>query len=295
MTDLTHIIMVVDKICEHHLPPRVSQRGRPHIHSTPFILQLAAVQYLHGFASESAFLRWLAKHPHNPFRRLPSRSQYNRRMKQLSKTMTNLLPLIAREVGVKAERIRIIDSAPVPVVSFGVGDRSRCFPRGRQINFGFCAAKKQRYYGCKLHLVTSKLGVPLYYELGPANEHDVRRLLSLGEWLRPGTWLLGDKGYLSHWRRDYLKAGFGVFVLTPARKNHGPDPAWMKRLLRKRRGNIETTFSQLKEQMGLERLGAKSYRGLEARVAACLFAYAVGVRFNVRYHRPMRALKSILT
>ena len=75
--------------------------------------------------------------------------------------MTRLLPLIAKELGVKSERIRIIDSAPVPAVSFGIGDRIRCFPRGRQINFGFCAAKKQRYYGCTLHLVTSKLGVPL--------------------------------------------------------------------------------------------------------------------------------------
>lgn len=120
------------------------------------------------------------------------------------------------------------------------------------------------------------------------------RLLSLGEWCRPGTFLLGDKGYLSRWRRDYLKVGFGVTVLHPQRKNYAPNPLWAKRLLRKHRGNIDTTFSQLKDQMGLERLGAKSYQGLEARIAGCLFAYLVGAHFNVQMHRPLRALKSIL-
>ncbi len=294
MTDLNRIVATVALVCERHLPREVARRGRPPTHAQALILQLIVVQYLHGLTSEAAFFRWLKRQPVLPWTILPSRSQYNRRVKQLPALTAILLPCIAQELDCHRERVRIIDSASVPVVSYGLSDKSQRFPRGEQTNYGYCRTQNKRYYGCKLHLVTSKVGIPLHYELGPANEHDIQRLLSLGEWCRSGTFLLGDKGYWSGWRREYLKAGFGVTMLHPHRQGTQPNPVWAKRLLRKRRGNIETTFSQLKEQMGLERLRAKSYVGLEGRVAACLLAYVIGVRLNVRYRRPYRAIKSIL-
>ncbi len=294
MTDLNRIVAVVERICERYLQAEV-RRGRPATYSITLILQLATVQYLHGFTSELAFFRWLGKQADLPWKRLPSRSQYNRRVKQLPSLVLNLLPVIASELKLDRERVRIIDSTPVPVVSHGRGDKSRRFPRGVHANYGYCPTQNRRYYGCKLHLLTSKEGVPVHYQLGPANEHDVKRLVSLGEHCRLGSWLLGDKGYLSFQRRGFLKYASGVYVLIPQRKGQRPNPPWVRHLLRKRRGNVDTTFSQLKEQMGLERLRAKSYAGLEGRVAACIFAYVVGACFNQRYHRPARQLKSILT
>lgn len=294
MTDLCRIVALVKRICERHLPHVACGPGRPLAHSSTLILQLVVLQYLHGFTSEAAYFRWLARQSDLPFPSLPSRSQYNRRVRQLSAVVPQLLTALAQELGLDRERVRIIDSAPVPAVSHGLSDKSKRFPRGEHTNYGYCPTQRLRYYGCKLHLVTSKTGIPVHYQLGPANRHDVRYLVALGERCRLGSWLLGDKGYFSHARRDRLKYACGVHVLIPQRKRYmAPNPDWVKRLLRKRRGNIETTFSQLKDQMGLGRLGAKSYQGLEARVAGCLLAYVVGVRFNANYHRPYRELKSI--
>lgn len=294
MTDLFRIVAVVDRFCQQHLPAQPLQRGRPHVHSATVILQLAGVQYVHGFTSEAAFFRWLARQPHLPWKRLPSRSQYNRRVRQLPAVVKTLLPAVAQELHLNQERVRVIDSTPVPVIGYARVQRSPRFIRGAEVNYGYCPARHLRYFGAKLHLVTSKTGVPVTYVLGPANRHDVQQLVPLGERLSRRTWLIGDLGYQSRRRHRHLREACGVTVVTPAKKNQPPRSRWVRCLLRKRRGVIDSTFAQLKDHLGLERLGAKSYGGVEGRVAALLCAYAMGVLFNRRYHRSYRAIKSIL-
>lgn len=293
MTDLFRIVAVVDRFCQHHLG-RHCHRGRPPLHPATLILQLVTVQYLQGFTSEAAFFRWLARQPNLPWRTLPSRSQYNRRVKALPAAVGLLLPQIVHELKITHERVRVIDSTPVPVIGYARAHRSPRFTNKEQVNYGICPARNLRYFGAKLHLVTTKHGIPVTYHLGPANRHDVQQLLTLGEQLPRRTWLLGDMGYQSRKRHAALREAGGITVFTPAKKNQPSPPPWVRRLLRKRRSVIDSTFAQLKDHFGLERLRAKSYGGVEGRVAALLCAYTMGVLFNQRYRRPYRAIKSIL-
>lgn len=294
MTDLARIVAVVDRLCQQHLPTPARTAGRPSVHPTTLILQLVAVQYLHGFTSEAAFFRWLARQHDLPWPTLPSRSQYNRRVKQLPAVVASLLSHMTEQLQLDRERLRVIDSTPVPVIGYARAHRSPRFVRGDEVNYGYCPARNLRYFGAKLHLVTSKAGIPITYILGPANRHDVQQLVALGERLPRRTWLVGDMGYQSRWRQRHLRDACGITVFTPAKKNQPARSAWVRRLLQKRRCVIDSTFAQCKDHLGLERLGAKSYAGIEGRVAALLFTYDAGVLFNQRYHRPYRAIKSIL-
>ena len=69
---------------------------------------------------------------------------------------------------------------------------------------------------------------------------------------------------------------------------------WEKRLLKFRK-IIETVFSQLKDHMLIERTLAKSYLGLETMIAGIILAHTVAIVYNQTYHRPLLAIKSILT
>ncbi len=61
--------------------------------------------------------------------------------------------------------------------------------------YGFCAAKKQTYYGFHGHLIISSTGVISGFSLTPANGSEREALWDLIT--RVKGLLIGDKGYLS--------------------------------------------------------------------------------------------------
>lgn len=293
MTDLTRIVQVVREVCEPHLPVRRGP-GRPPRYPDLRILELGAVQHLQGFTSEVGFFRWLARQENLPWREFPSRVQYSRRKQTLAPILADLLPAIVERWNLHREHVRITDSAPVPVIGYVRAQRSPRFTDRRRCAFGYCAAKREKYFGMKLHLVTSKEGIPVTYVLSPANWHDVRLLPELARRLDRGTILLGDKGYVSAELHAELRREHRVHVVAPKRRNQREkNTPWEKRLL-KRRGRIESTIAQLTEHLGLQRLGAKSHAGAESRIAWILFAYLMGVAVNRKLRRPPRHIKALL-
>lgn len=234
------------------------------------------------------------RQPRLPWKELPSPSQYHRRKKALAPLLAELLPAIVRRWNLRRERLRIIDSAPVPVIGYVRASRSRRFTDRRRCRYGYCAAKRVRYFGYKLHLVTSKEGIPVTYTLSPANRHDVTLLPELAQKLNRGTILLGDKGYVSAELRAEIRDAHRVHVVAKKRVNQRvQNTPWEKSRL-KRRGRIDSTFNQLEDHLGLNRLGAKSHEGAESRVAWILFAYLMGVAMNRRLRRPPRQIKALL-
>lgn len=293
MTDLTRMVRVIREVCEPRLPARIGP-GRPLVYPDLLILELGAVQHLQGFAQEAPFCRWLERQERLPWADLPSPSQYHRRKKRLAPLLARLIPEIARRWKLHTERVKIVDSAPVPVIGYVRAARSKRFTDRWRCRFGYCASKKLRYFGMKLHLVTSKEGIPVTYTLSPANRHDVKLLPILAERLDRGTILLGDKGYVSAELHAELRETCSVHVVTPKRKNQREKTSPWRRSLLKRRGRIETTIGQLEDHLGLNRLGAKSHEGAESRVAWILFAYLMGVAMNRKLRRPPRQIKALL-
>ena len=85
----------------------------------------------------------------------------------------------------------VIDSMPVPVCRRVRAWRCRKV-RGR-IYCGYCAAKDEKFFGWRLHLVCTPASEPVRFTLLPASLHDLRPVHELADALPAGAKLLGGQ------------------------------------------------------------------------------------------------------
>lgn len=196
-----------------------------------------------------------------------SLSRFNRRLHRLA----DWLPLLAEILGQAFEQAGclIIDSLPVPVCRRVRARRCRKV-RGAEY-CGYCAAKHEKFFGWRLHVVCTPEGIPVRYSLLPAACHDLTPIHELLWALPAGVWVLGDKAYNSHSDERRLQQETGV-RLVPIRKANMRLNSWEERqALEQHRHTVETLNSQA-EKMGLERLYARTNAGLDIKVAASVVA-----------------------
>jgi Transposase DDE domain len=202
-------------------------------------------------------------------------SRFNRRLHALSDWFEGILRILGELFcdGV----LYIIDSMPLPVRKRVRAWRCRKV-RGAEY-CGYCAAKKEKYFGWKLHLVCTVGGIPVNFDILPASEHDLTPVHELCAVLPNHAQVFGDKGYLSQADQASL-ADVGVELIAPHRKNMEP-LHWTKDYdLKKYRRNIETVNSQL-ASMGINRLHARTMAGFELKVWASLFAVVFSRAFTI--------------
>ncbi len=147
--------------------------------------------------------------------------------------------------------------------------RRRRKVRGRDF-CGYCAAKKEKFFGWRLHLICNPAGLPVAFQLLPAAYHDLTPNFEITADLPQGASLDGDKGY-NYLDGEAFLASQGL-RLIPIRKKYMRCHDWADEFdLRLYRKGIETINSQL-ESMGLERLRARTNAGFDIKVHASFLA-----------------------
>lgn len=297
-TNLESIIHEADVLCKGlRFPKGKSKRGRKLKYTDKFILNLVIIQHLLGFTSERSYLRFLESLEYSPFKELPDRSRYSRRAKGLKLLTEKLTLRIFKKLRVEKSKIRVIDATPVPVIRYARAKRRKIFTDKTKVSIGYCASQKTYYCGVKLNLLVNRNGIPCIYSLTAANHHDlIGAKQIIKEQNLKGLVLIGDKGYLmKEGEKNELKQKRLIQLVAPYRRNQKEKNTKKEKKLLSYRKIIETVNSQLKDQMGLERLRAKSYQGLTSRVDNLIFTYLFGVYFNKLTGRNPLSLKSILT
>lgn len=255
---------------------------------------MVVVQNLKGYTNESEFLRYLENHPSKAFPKLPTQSCYNHRAKQLQPVIAELTATVLKNLKVHKTKIRIIDATGVPVTKFYRRWKTKAFANNKFFGVGYCHAKKERYYGVKLTLITNQRGIPVTYHLMSARRHDVKALKPAVKQLQ-GAWLIGDKGYVGKKIHQELKLEQRIKVIIPKRKNQKiRNTKWEKRKLKHRR-LIEVINEQLKDHFNLEKLRAKSAEGIQARIRNIIFSYLMATYFNKKNRRNLLSIKGILS
>jgi hypothetical protein len=196
-------------------------------------------------------------------------SRFNRRLHALRDWLYGIVSLMA-EIYTHGETF-IIDSMPLPVCKRARARRCKKV-RGKAF-CGYCAAKKEKFFGWRLHLICTPDGIPVSFDLLPASEQDLTPIHELTVVLPNGATVFGDKGYIADPDAQTIFASTGVRFVAARRRNMAPN-SWADeydlRLYRKR---IETVYSQL-EAMGVQHLHTRTNHGFDLKAYASLLALA---------------------
>jgi hypothetical protein len=196
-------------------------------------------------------------------------SRFNRRLHALYDWLYGMVVSLG-ELFTGGE-VYLIDSMPLPVCK-----RARAWRCGKvrgKAYCGYCAAKKEKFFGWRLHLICTPQGIPVAFELLPAAHHDLTAIHELTLTLPNGARLFGDKGYLSSPDAHSIFEAIGVRLVTARRKNMSPNTWADDYDLRLYRKQIETLYSQL-ERMGTQHLYSRTNPGFELKAFASIFALA---------------------
>ena len=240
------------------------------------LLAIAQVRHLLGRRSEAAFLAEVARDWSHLFPCLPHQSEANRRIRWLRGAFEQLRVHLA--VQLPADDCQQIDTTALPVkhTSRVRGPDSWTGPGGLHARFGRDAAHAEWFYGFRLAVKTD-LGSRIVraWAIVPAavSERDVAiDLLEAGPAPRD---LLADKGFSGRAFAAELAAGGTAVLVPPGKKQRAAMPSSLLKVIAEWRNRIETTFSEITDQMELARHGARTFWGLLTRTAATIAAHTL--------------------
>ena len=244
------------------------------------VIALALFQQLRGVESERSFLRDAERFFAHLFPGVVGLhpSSFHRRVRKLRRFLEPLRRAVLEDLVGDPETL-LVDSTLLATLHPRQVAQSAGFPGAGWVRWGSFSI-----YGVKLHLLCATNGVPISYELTPANVAEVRlteELIAEAN-LRDdlARRLLGDLAYRSE-ALGHALAECGISLVTERADQHG------------QRQRIEIALSSLKRVFGLSRTLATTLVGLATRIAAKVAAYTYGFHVNRLLGRPQGRIKEL--
>src|SRR5437588_11009321 len=250
-TVLTTLFTIVDDAMKGSVVIRQAlERPGPAPHlSDSEVITIALYQELIGEPREDHFFRLHQSSLQTFFPGLNERSRYNRRKRDLWSVI--LAVRVSLQIVLEAlqlEETAVIDSAPVPCVSYKRAKAASDFVG--TADYGVCSSKAMKYFGCKFHSVVSLTGLILGFLLTPASRYDNQPVVELlDSFSHHLTQLLGDGAYNDAALQCYLEQYRSLELLAPSKVNQPPkrsQPA--QRQLNRLRLICETVNERLQVQ-----------------------------------------------
>ena len=244
------------------------------------VITLAFLQQLRGVESERSFLRDAQRFFSHLFPGVVGfhSSSFHRRVRKLRRFLEPLRREIVPELVGDPETL-LVDSTLLAALHPRQVAQSAGFPGAAWVRWGSFSV-----YGVKPHMLCATNGVPLSYELTPANVAEVSLTEELiDEANLPdglARELFGDLAYKSE-ALEHALAECGISLVTERADQHG------------QRQRIEIAFSSLKRVFGLGWTLATTLVGLASRIAAKICAYTYGFHVNRLLGLPQGRIKEL--
>lgn len=245
------------------------------------VITLALSRQLRGVESERSFLRDAERFFSHLFPGVVGGlhpSSFHRRVRKLRRFLEPLRREIVPDLVGDPETL-LVDSTLLAALHPRQVAQSAGFPGAAWVRWGSFSV-----YGVKLHLLCAKNGVPLSYELTPANVAEVRlteELLAEADLQDDlARRLFGDLAYRSE-ALGHALAGCGISLVTERADQRGE------------RQRIEIVLSSLKRVFGLGWTLATTLVGLATRISAKVTAYTYGFLVNRLLGRPQGRIKEL--
>jgi hypothetical protein len=233
-------------------------------------------EYL-GFHTDEGVYRYFERHWRHLFPNLPDRSNFVRQCANLWEVKQCFFEYLSR---FQDHYLQIVDSLPIEVCKFVRAKATRQFKESAA--YGRCF--KRPFFGYRLHLKITDLGIIRNFILAPANEHDIRYAepLIAGD---DSGWVLGDKGYRSKDLRQSLWEQRKLYFHTSVRRIDKKDsvlPLQTIRTLTSKRRLIETVAGQLEQRFGIKTTFARDLWHLMNRIIRKILSHTIGVLLNAK-------------
>ena len=173
----------------------------------------------------------------------------------------------------------IVDSFPVAVCrNIRIG---RCKILQGEAFRGYCASKKEYFYGFKVSVITNLAGIPYKMIIAPGSEHDLPAIKVLDPQILPeGSTLYGDAAYNDYEYEDYLEKRNIRFAVD--RKLNTKRPYRLEDYvnLRAHRKTVEMTFNAITREMA-RKIHAVLSKGIELKILGFVIATTIKLVINL--------------
>ena len=272
------VYVLVDDMCQA-LERHLRRPGPKPACSDSELIAICLIGECLGWDVETELRNHMQAH-RDKFPILPKQSRFNRRRRNLMAIMNEMRRMMLAQMDIFRDQHCVLDSMPIPVVQFHLAPQSRGDWPAHGANYGKVSSKKMTIYGFKLHMLITKGGLILDFELAPASVGD----LAIGRELLENHCnriVIGDKAYVSAPVADLLWQHNRIRLLSKPRSNQKIQiPAAARRLYDRVRQIIETVNSQLVAQFSIETNHAHTFRGLSARLYTKLTAHTLCIYIN---------------
>jgi hypothetical protein len=285
-TLLIGVYLIVDRWLQADGARRIRLAGGapPRFSDAEMLTLLLVHQLAYADWHERRWLRWLHQQGYRAwFPHLPGQSAYNRRARNLGGVLNARRVALAQPLLADLPPEGVADSTPIHVRHWRRhGPGHLALP---EASLGYCAAKRECYYGYRLLTLVSLQGLLVDWVLlpGGGDERDgLEALLADDEQWR----IWADKGFVDGPRQARLVEEQAVEVVTPTRRNQARQiPAAVHAEWQRKRPIVETSYAQAKEYLRLEEPRVRTWSGLVSRLCAKLTALTVLAQANVQHGR----------
>ncbi len=246
------------------------------------VITLMLTMDLIPFPSEREFLAFIRANYLSLFPKLVDQSQFNRRARGLFLLVEALRNTWINQMGGFDRLDFLLDTKPISVVGF-----KRYKGRSDFLgyaSYGYCTSRGAHYFGYKLVMLSTLGGMPVLYDLVPANTDERLAGLEMLDHLY-GCELLAEKGFIGEQWQAELLTEQSTRVFTPKRKNQKIQfsrafELWMKG----KRERIESLFQEVQNTgRNIEHLLAKTRWGLFTRVITRVTSQVFKILLRNRY------------
>jgi len=290
------IIMVYCLVCEHYqvitaqMPVR--RRGFPPALTDEEVITMEICGEYFGLYEDEDIYEYFCAHYQHFFPKLRERTGFVRQAANLWMINVMIQQRLTHVSGQAADNVQIIDTLPLPVCTYTRSQRDRCFKP--EADYGYCAAKDLHYYGFKLGLRISRVGMIIHYPLLPARPHDSHLLDDLiagFEGVVPA-----DKGFVDGFRQESLARKRHVELVVPARKNmETKPPVSIIKICSRWRKLVETVGSHLTEHYHVSETRTHDLWHYQHRLIRKVLSHTVCVFINLQLGRPPLHIDDLVT
>ena len=273
---IIEVFCMIDDECKGVIADkRLRSRGFDPALSDSEVITIEIVGEFLGLDRDTAIWKYFRTHWRALFPALGSRTTFARQAANLWAVKQMLHQRVVSRLGVANQRLFLIDGFPMPVCAFGRAPQARSF--AGQASIGYCAVKKQYYYGFKGQIVCTASGVIVGVTVAPANLTERAAMWDALPEL--AGWLIGDKGYIDRFLAQQLASERDLRLETVRVRSNMNEtrPERHLRALTSMRTLVETVISQLSERLHVERIRAHDAWHLTSRMARKILTHTVGV------------------